>query len=215
MRASALRSAGLPKSARPGASPKPPTSLHPASGGQRAGASETEKGWEGPGPPGARRAPSPPGRCARAPDRGGARPRCPVGSRPKRLEVVRHLSGREKTGHRRTSRAQSPNRVPSAALEPSTESQRSPEAAGGVPGDRTERAPSDRRAPAHSCADSGAEPRRHAHADARTARRAHTVAHTVTHTRGHAPWHARTDSHMLTHAHVAGGPGLPCCFVPG
>lgn len=155
MRASALRSAGLPKSARPGASPKPPTSLRPASGGQRAGASETEKGWEGPGLPGARRAPSPPGRCARAPVRGGARPRCPVGSRPKRLEVVRHLSGREKTGHSRTSRAQSPNRVPSAALEPSTESQRSREAAGGVPGDRTERAPSDRRAPAHSCADSG------------------------------------------------------------
>lgn len=100
MRASALRSAGLPKRARPGASPKPPTSLRPASGGQRAGASETEKGWEGPGSPGSRRAPSPPGRCARAPVRGGARPPCPVGSRPKRVEVVRPLSGREQTGHR-------------------------------------------------------------------------------------------------------------------
>lgn len=179
---------------RPPCSPCSPR----ASGQRRQSLREREglaEGPAGPGSAGARRAPSPRGRCARAPVRGGARPQCPARSRPRRVEVVLHLSRREKTGRRGTSRSRSPHRAPSAALEPRTESQRSPEAAGRVPGGGAERAPGDRRARAHNSLGLPGKA-----APARVRRRAHspTRAHCHAHTRARTPARAHRHSHADT-----------------
>ena len=191
-----------PKARAPAPAPSPEPR---ASGQRRRSLREREglaEGPAGPGPAGARRAPSPRGRCARAPVRGSARPQCPARSRPKRVEVVVHLSRREKTGRRGTSRSRNPHRAPSAALEPRTESQRSPEAAGRVPGGGAERAPGDRRARAHNSlglpgkavparvrrrAHSPTRAHCHAHTRARTPARAHRHSHADTRTRGGWP----------------------------